>query len=1365
MVDVTMTDAPGPGRPSLDRLKALDSLASLEEQLKEANELCNIGHRAQMILKWLSGKLQSDSNVRGTAGCWTLLERCVRIISPQTMSTLLARSVLIDVVQSAVAELDGANLKPTLSAITQMLETLTSISQGESGAGVKRLLSTDGVNAAGFFQVWTRRVLEVVTESHDISTSTRDAPSWYVGPAITIWKLRRPSTSDNASFAEHCLVPCALMLRRVQHDSASSVSSTRKRAPGVDSLPVSDIASELERLLARHVFLPVRAGLSNVQIRGDSAASTTIDTTFKALKDASGDQKMHRQVAPVVLQLLRVAPRCVQLQNSQQQVKERTYIEAVFLSLLDCLVKDKAMANVHTVAEMLANIGARTSLSVQIIRNVVRQYCRLGDDDEVFDPDLDLIAAVVKLDANAFVDVTLLDQLFRLLMSYDASAWKGPGNASACTTSGLKERILFPVLTAYAKARRLEEFITQWHLTLSTCDFANGPSIFTEMHECLVDVLEVRLTSEQIASLVSQYRAPMSLLKEEGNLRNPSLFRASAVISNAVLQGIRSDDVLDHLHEQLGLLLSDLQSTDPYKLVATAGPDAERLDAIMLCNLWSLLKQTLQLWLARWASQQRSEQQVVDRLHAIRESAIVRFALTDASQLHPTEHQMRGMPSNVEAAQILLGVLDYWQHDQQAPTCYPQLERQMVISTMAAISQPALLGWQTSQDIEDQVDQLMDQIKELASKTSSSKVAKSTLITACTAVLQTRGPATRVMIDRLISELATIGTYDSRHEAVVTLLNGVPVASLSYTDRKTMINGLVDSLAAEDEHGIEDDDEPEGEKGDGDEDESHAGPMSLRLSLLARLLHLDAEAVWRLQANMDSKADPAAYGTYLKTVDLFVNIVNAVLERQQATYPKSPAFAKQLQRVLRGLDERDVARSASEPLCYYVLKNAILRMVQQAAGVPDLFRLIEKRGADFSQDASRKLRSLDHDVDPKTVTAKSKGVVVAVVSIRCDTLLIYLSSPTLSGMHALKSAAVTGTMREVITWCRAISAASQSELSAICARTALQAYKVAAFVTPDVETRTIGLQLFDDRQPAGTRDELAALLRASATKSTSMGRPGSNDTPMTAGEITAIQHHISAMSKAKLTPDDEYGVRTVYASLLATQRDSPAYIIHRAATSCMLTILTDKSFLVNQHLAELTLSILHHLSSTSTCRAFPLVYLDTCTLFSVLLKHHRAKLHDRLHLLIPVLESLLIALFTPIKPSVSTFRNHKPLGTKQARSFTRLLSLLCNPPAHHSHKAKAGTNNLIDTSRVARRHIGSFVPLLLHTYCARILTGTLGEGVREVLQPGLWAMVEAMESYGPDVVRALSAGMNGSERLVLRTVYGEWKRVGKWEGA
>ena len=140
MVDV---DAQHATEPSLQRLKTLDSLPDLKSQLKTANEYCNHGHRAEMIIKWLTTKMQSDSKAASNAEAWNLLEHCFRLVAPQKMGILLSRFHLLDIARTSMQNPEGKKLAKLLDAITKAIETLEEISSGSDGAVVKQLLSTD----------------------------------------------------------------------------------------------------------------------------------------------------------------------------------------------------------------------------------------------------------------------------------------------------------------------------------------------------------------------------------------------------------------------------------------------------------------------------------------------------------------------------------------------------------------------------------------------------------------------------------------------------------------------------------------------------------------------------------------------------------------------------------------------------------------------------------------------------------------------------------------------------------------------------------------------------------------------------------------------------------------------------------------------------------------------------------------------------------------------------------------------------------------------------------------------------------------------------------------------------------------------
>jgi nucleolar pre-ribosomal-associated protein 2 len=71
---------------------------------------------------------------------------------------------------------------------------------------------------------------------------------------------------------------------------------------------------------------------------------------------------------------------------------------------------------------------------------------------------------------------------------------------------------------------------------------------------------------------------------------------------------------------------------------------------------------------------------------------------------------------------------------------------------------------------------------------------------------------------------------------------------------------------------------------------------------------------------------------------------------------------------------------------------------------------------------------------------------------------------------------------------------------------------------------------------------------------------------------------------------------------------------------------------------------------------------------------------------------------------------------------------------------------------------------VLHYYCTRVLSSTPAEGLRDALTQGLWSMIEAIEINNADGIKSLSSAMTNSEREILRSIYEDWKRFGKWRG-
>jgi hypothetical protein len=499
MVDV---DAQHATEPSLQRLKTLDSLPDLKSQLRTANEYCNHGHRAEMIIKWLTSKMQSDAKAALNAESWILLEHCFRLVAPQKMGILLARFHLLDTAKTSMQNLEGKKLLRLLESITRTIETLEEISSGTDGAVVKQLLSTNGASAAALLGVWTNRVSKLLSGNVALDQGINELIRLAL-PAVRIWATRKPSTSDNNAFANDCLVPCSLLLQQLD-SSPFPGSNKRRRCAQHGGSTDADIGHDLETLIARHIFLPSRAAffLSIDKDESDETASE-LSSKLSSVKSAIAASDLTKEhLCEALPKLLDVALRCVPMTTSRQRGKERPWVEHIFQELLACLDIDGKLVNQSTLSEMIQVIGKRASLPATTLKNLVQRYSGLAHAKKAKAIDFALIAEVVALDATVFVDTAMADQLFPALTNISDKALKSTTDAKVLLANSIAK----PVMRAFASSRKLESFVLRWQQQLQTIEDSDTWTVWTELDDLLAELLEVHLTVEQIEQLFDSLR-------------------------------------------------------------------------------------------------------------------------------------------------------------------------------------------------------------------------------------------------------------------------------------------------------------------------------------------------------------------------------------------------------------------------------------------------------------------------------------------------------------------------------------------------------------------------------------------------------------------------------------------------------------------------------------------------------------------------------------------------------------------------------------------------------------------------------------------------------------------------------------------
>ena len=1350
--DLEMPDADAQqhAEPSLQRLKTLDSLPDLKSQLKTANAFCNHRHRAEMILRWITGKMQTEKKVASNAEAWGLLERCFRLVAPQKMGILLARFDLLDTARGALQELEDKKLSRLLTAVAKSIETLEEISSGTEGAVVKQLLSKDGASAAALLGVWIGRVTSLESGNTPSKNGSNDNLR-LVLPAIRLWAIRKPSNSDNDVFAKECLVPCSLLLQQLSNSTISG-SKKRNRPQAISSSDV-DVAHHLEILIARHIFLPARSAL--FQAAGTSGSEeTTSDLAMKlssiksTIAEANTPQEQLCKALPV---LLDIALRCVPMTTSRQRSKERPWVEHSFQELLTCLDDNGKLVSQEALSRMLQTVGKRASLPATTLKDLVQRYSGLTSTKKTESVDFSLIAEVVALDATVFVDAAMVDHLFPALTG-TSDFLEGAADVTVAR-SLLVDSITKPVMRAFASSRKLEDFVSRWQQQLQTLEDPKSWTIWTELDDVLAELLELHLTAEQTEQLFDNVYGDMNIENQKSSKKSspkdalaPQTQRAGAVLLHALLQGVRSDGLIERLHSKIGNLLDALLSLVQGSKVKSIPP-----------QVWHLLALTFRLWFPMWAVTQPNADHASEKARSLLSHPAVESIL-----------KAKASGKDVDIAETFIGLLcSTSQRYERCRELAATVAKRLAPSTTSKIT-PVFLAFPDLLSLLEKDDRL-SVIKSIVASGTASQAANADNASthlALTAFLHFAVTSSNTKLaDDVIATVLASSDSTSKETVVLDLLLQIPASTLVRGQRERILNWATDL-----DYSVE-------------VDEAH---LTKRYAVMIHLMQLpnatanlctDASVIWSLcstlSASKKSKSGKERKSTKSEAQpNLSMLAMLAELTRQLCTYLLVTQDQERSRAVLQNLVKAAIAEASttqdlSSASCdHLVVLKTIIRQTDSGTGKGVLSHLAGNAAPSLVEFAERVLKETSSSVK----TLKKKDDVPepdTKLRILLEMLVCLRKSNIVGGILVESDKALVKVCNKILARSSDDVADSGRGINNLL----VPAFSLLAHIHGFEACISLGEALLGSSISPEDRHYLTEELKQLAKDSKSsvlltvLQKVVPNPHEASAQGFAILENTLAAITKDTLTADEQ-GIHALYFKMLEILRQTSDFATYTAAVPCVLTIIREKPFILNQYLTEATLQTIHSLARSSP--AEPLIYLDLCSILSALLLHHRARLQGRYHLLISTLQSLQTRLFIPTTNPTSKNAARKPLTPRHARAYIRLLTLLCNPPTrthNNSNNNNNNTSNLIDESRRTRARVGEFAPLLLHSFCAAILTGTLGAGVREALTPGLWALIEAMEVQSGDSVKVLSAAMNNSERAVLRGVYEDWKRFAKWDGA
>ena len=1355
-------------RPSLDRLKALGTLPNLQAQVDEARQLCTHSARADMVLKWLVEKLKKSDEARTSEACWRLLDTALRLLPPERIATLLGSADFLAVVQSSVECYQAPNAQ--LLAVSDVMTLLLELASGEKGALLKAQLRIEAARAAGLVAALFKRVTGVLSASAFDSVSeteaqrlARDPP---LGPAIQIWSLRKPRANENEFFAKKCLVPATHLLRQLGPEDGLS-SSKRKRGDAVCDA-VSGYRRAIESMLAKHVFLPARTAFfegvdrAGGSVREKNSAFGNLDLAdlLAPLKEArpgpndvsEATTEAHYDGIPF---LLDVALRSVPAVTPRQRLKERPWIETVFAELLDCVPPGTSEQH-DTLRGMLTVLGRHASLSKDTLAALAKEHAAFGNGTPEHNLDWQLIAKIVELDANVYVDADMATALFGAISGANVALEQGRtlsvaefnGNADENGACGVwKDEIIIPIMQAFARNRNLLTFVELWHKQLQRNLDSVERFVWDEVDQAFAALVETSLTEQQVTDLVSQLHGDVKgAPKGESSSRQTNAgdekAAASVVVLHGVFAGIRTSELLDSLHAEIQNVMEDVMA--PFDDKAAADRFAE------VPHTWMLLRKAFEVWFPSWAARRNDRDTVLKRIGEILHTKAVSTAKKVAE---------RG-PEGTAAFEAgrFLGVITNIAHS------YGQAIPDLVESApQAYVKHPALMQALESVQRWKLIAGYMDDAAEnIADGGENAKRLDGIWTIVDNAIAYSQVGVIEDVVHVAVYRLVPLTAGPLKPTQTLSSLNvlgGLPPTILPLVQREKIVDRLcelVNILLAEHEIAI----------------------LGRCIAVLVQVLEMPCPAarlctngslLWSIAAAMPE----AETDEHLKTVELLEQLAGTLMRRCKTARARDDGgswlfdLSKEANRYVEGRKKKKpfgddlgtlvvlktlLSHTSNDHRDELTDRSLKLENVEKYATslLREAKEAVARRSGGGMLDDMRLLAVLDALLHmPQYITEATSNLAYAV---SLTEVVRVITKERFASYIQGETVTITQAERIVLVRCVQLIGSRNLEFD-------------------DELVVRLAVRLLGEDSKLQPREH-AALLDAfhsgyvqghfSKIRMLNCLFLGEQDVAAPA-QLLLLRTTISTLTQEDFETTGRHdGLGTPQAilhKLLEVAVDSNDAATYRRACDCVTTVVREKPFMTNQYIVEATLSSLQGLLSSRFKGR--IIYLDACRILTVLLQQYRSRLKDRLNLVVAVFQALIAGLFARDNRS-SPAMHGKPLTARHARIAARIIQLLCNPPQLRSKRSK--TSELVDEARKAQAHVGQYVQYVLHHYCAQVLSGTLAEGVREALMPGLWAMIEAIEVNSADGIKSLSAAMNNSERAVLRGVYEEYKSFGKWQG-
>ncbi|KAI5243200.1 hypothetical protein E4T47_02880 [Aureobasidium subglaciale] len=1370
--------------------------------------------RLDFVLRWLLEKLSAQSETSQCLPSWILLRRILERMPSAALAKSLSAASPLNTCSNALAHLfpststrvpdatdDGkrsckkrkrqsaandttsahpalifseilASIRLLISRSTQTPSAMDAASENR----VHALLRLDHAELVRFVK-YTLYGLLSLHSSHSMSISLA-ASSLALIQDLAILQPNAVVDPSDISFCTECLWPAALLLHTLNLDDTSSEHSQHA-------------VRSLDRLLATHLFVPARTAFysskaitqkkrSQLELPELAQRMESLRAQIVALNEDSPNSSKQAQLSHAyacVPLLLDLAVRCAPIASPKQRIVEAPWIHLVFTTLSDIIsVSDggsDASAINQTLIRMLDVLSGKSLvLDTGVLSDILDQRCNLSASSSSSSqalPDFPLVARILNMNSSIFTDIDAAPakNLFEALTNNGTAEMSKISNAVSTddwsNPRNICYRIVLPLMHAFARARHLPTFLDQWAACLSLQISAkmSGWLLWADasLEESLRSVLETSLTSAQISELLESRQDALSRFVTSSSISSPQTL-ANIVLLNAIIGAVKTDATIDTLLPHLESLLSALE-----KAFVQATDSKNTLSAQMI----GLCSRIYQLWYPIWSTSKTSAE-VQTRNATLLDGPVTQFALQKIhSGPKAKSGATAGTVSDVDSAFVFIAsICDMQRRLTGHESDYAHLFCRAALpskdgnkSSSYASQRPSafltvLTGFPellTCIPTTERVQLFKDLFGGFFSELSSSN---SVLVEFLDAVFATSDIPTKddlfTVVCETIESSAASGSW-------LTILLQWPLKGFSRQQREKILDVTV-SLVIHEKTG-----------GKAKQQAIDLIAALLELPNATAKISVTPDVLWELAGVTYDSTALSAFDVVCK------RLLGHILDTKDQD--RSKLYLEQLSVLVSSFvnKQKDLGLPSTPGRVW--LTNALYETCETRLTEQELSRLPHRSSSVIDSLVKRLWETLSSSTDGELSAADSKKAQIAIeLYIGIPSSILESGGPSTEKYAKRFTKKLRGLIEEpkdvplsiqVRCFQQLSSAASKTDPIDICT-------SAERLLTQDMDAGQYWLITNAVTQSISTIAENEKILLVERILPASVEQ-------CTTEKVMLVRCIISAMhgSRKQAVALSDSGSVPVLVSLLKLLNSCSEYSVHQQLVACIVTVLREQPNLVTQYAAEMSIATVITLASPSSpiksVKQPTLMFEGLCTITQSLLQFHRSSLGGRFHLLVPLMQRLLACLFLPSGRDAGTVNRFKhpawldptnaSLNLKHAQRYSRLLENLCNPPQLNVSSNRAKAPELVDETRKARMHVAQHAPHILHYYCTLILNGKLGEGMRDALMPGMWAIIDVAEIGADDSrgVKALSSSMGNADRAVLRGIWEDWRRFGgAWKG-